>query len=177
MQPFFNDGLFSMSTRSFIFCDVCNPRGIRCPEQRRDASRKDIEGRRITDARSWFEGDSEKAVSDNKWQAVVGGFHICPSCSEKGLHADNLPNLSSKSHRTFIFCDCCNPQGFRFVDNRRDDSRTSHKGRRITDGRAWIDDMNAEELVKYHWNAQGSDTHYCPKCVELHPSLTANTQI
>ena len=155
-----------MSTRTFLFCDVCNPKGIRCPEQRRDMRRRDTQGRRATDDRAWYEGSPEQAVEDGNWVAVDGGFYLCPSCSAKGLTVDN-PNKENKGQQTFIFCDLCNPQAFRFVENRRNEHRNEKTGRRITDGRAWVD---PEAVHEKNW-VTTADKHYCDQCVKQHPTL------
>jgi hypothetical protein len=70
-----------MSRRTFIFCDICNPMGIRYVEMRRGAAGRDPRvGRRITDGRCWFEGDDAEARQVG-WVTVEGsGQHICPTC-------------------------------------------------------------------------------------------------
>ena len=94
-----------MSIRTFLFCDVCNPRGIRCPEQRRDMRRRDFMGRRITDARAWFEGDTAQAIEQGHWVEIEGGFYYCPSCVAKGLSVDNPQREVTRGPQTFVFCD------------------------------------------------------------------------
>lgn len=160
-----------MSIRTFLFCDVCNPRGIRTPEQRRDMQRRDTHGRRISDGRSWFEGDLEQAVNENDWVATEAGLYVCPSCDAKGLRADNVNRESTSGLRSFVFCDCCNPQGFRFVESRRNEDRSVRTGRRLTDGRAWLDATTREVILEKNWVVTDSDKHYCPQCIEQHPSL------
>ena len=160
-----------MSIRTFLFCDVCNPKGIRCPEQRRDMRRRDTNGRRATDARSWYEGDPALAVEEDHWVAMDGGSYLCPGCSAKGLTPDN-PDKEARGLQTFVFCDLCNPQGFRFVENRRDsDARSVKTGRRITDGRAWAE---PDLMQGKNWVTTADDNHYCQKCVEQHPTLTVD---
>lgn len=69
-----------MSIRSFVFCDICNPQGIRTIEFRRAPRKEDIRnGRRICDGRFWFEGNLSAAVQ-NGWITTEKGKHICPSC-------------------------------------------------------------------------------------------------
>jgi hypothetical protein len=160
-----------MSIRTFLFCDVCNPRGIRAPEQRRDMRHRETDGRRISDARSWFEGDAAQAVNENNWVALDSGLYVCPSCNAKGLSADNMNRGSKSGLRSFVFCDSCNPQGFRMVENRRNDDRSVQTGRRLTDGRAWLDTTAREVILEHDWIVTDDDKHYCPKCVKLHPSL------
>ncbi len=75
-----------MSVRTFMFCDICNPQGIRCPEQRRTSNRDGTGGRRVTDGRSWFEGDADTAILEYGWQGTAGGLHVCPHCAERELH-------------------------------------------------------------------------------------------
>lgn len=69
-----------MVTRRFIFCDLCNPQGVRIPEQRRNARRDARDGRRVTDGRMWFDGDINEAVADYGWLVTEEGRHICPYC-------------------------------------------------------------------------------------------------
>lgn len=67
--------------RVIIFCDICNPQGIRYIEQNRSTQRGDIDGRRVTDGRSWFEGSLESAL-DHNW-TYENDEHICPRCQER----------------------------------------------------------------------------------------------
>jgi len=67
--------------RVIIFCDVCNPQGIRYIEQKRSTQRGDEGGRRITDGRAWFEGPLQEAV-DAGW-SYEDEQHICPRCQER----------------------------------------------------------------------------------------------
>ncbi len=67
--------------RVIIFCDICNQQGIRYIEQKRNIERGDVDGRRITDGRSWFEGSLEEAL-DAGWD-YNNGSHTCPRCIEK----------------------------------------------------------------------------------------------
>ncbi|MDC9725011.1 MAG: hypothetical protein PSN44_03705 [Gammaproteobacteria bacterium] len=67
--------------RVIIFCDICNPQGVRYIEQNRSTQRGDVEGRRITDGRSWFEGSLESAL-DHGW-VYESSEHICPRCQER----------------------------------------------------------------------------------------------
>ncbi len=67
--------------RVIIFCDICNPQGIRYIEQTRSTQRGDAEGRRITDGRSWFEGSLESAL-EHGWN-YENSEHICPRCQER----------------------------------------------------------------------------------------------
>ena len=73
-----------MSTRTFLFCDLCNPQGVRTIE-RRSKNRADNSGRRISDGRMWFEGSIEQAVSESGWAVSNNGNHVCASCYDKGL--------------------------------------------------------------------------------------------
>jgi len=67
--------------RVIIFCDICNPQGIRYIEQTRSTQRGDIEGRRVTDGRAWYEGALIDAVT-NGWEHNDGA-HICPRCADR----------------------------------------------------------------------------------------------
>ena len=77
-----------MAIRTFVFCDICNPQGIRHVEQRRRRPRADNSGQRITDGRAWFEGDVETALSSDGWTLTARGQHVCPTCAER--HPDLL---------------------------------------------------------------------------------------
>ena len=82
---FFNvssDKNTTMSIRTFIFCDICNPQGIRSIEFRRAPREGDRNGRRLSDGRSWFEGSLPAAI-ENNWIADSTGQHICPACNKK----------------------------------------------------------------------------------------------
>jgi len=67
--------------RVIIFCDICNPQGIRYIEQNRSSQRSDIGGRRITDGRSWLEASLETAL-ENGWR-YENDEHVCPRCQER----------------------------------------------------------------------------------------------
>ncbi|PHS70353.1 MAG: hypothetical protein COB23_04365 [Methylophaga sp.] len=67
--------------RVIIFCDICNPQGIRYIEQNRSTSRGDEGGRRVTDGRSWFEGPIDEALKIDWLQQE--GDHICPRCQDR----------------------------------------------------------------------------------------------
>jgi len=70
-----------MTLRTFIFCDICNPQGVRSIEQRRSRKELDRNGRRICDGRSWVEGGLSEA-KNNGWIAKPNGQHICPICQK-----------------------------------------------------------------------------------------------
>lgn len=71
-----------MSTRTFLFCDICNPQGVRYIEQRRGLRRGDT-GKRITDGRAWYEGDIKGAIASHGWKVIGIGKHACPHCVER----------------------------------------------------------------------------------------------
>ena len=67
--------------------------------------------------------------------------------------------------RTFLFCDICNPYGTRTVELRRDMKRSDNQGRRISDGRAWLEgDLN--EAIAAGWSVLDDGRHVCPRCHE-----------
>ncbi len=74
-----------MSIRKFIFCDICNPQGLRSIEFRRSPRADERSGRRISDGRAWFEGELSQAVEAG-WQCNSDGMHICPNC--QALHTE-----------------------------------------------------------------------------------------
>ena len=77
-----SDKNITMSIRTFIFCDICNPQGIRTIEFRRSPREGDRNGRRICDGRFWFEGSLSEAVLSG-WTYNANDQHICPSCDKK----------------------------------------------------------------------------------------------
>lgn len=162
-----------MGLRSFLFCDVCNPLAIRIPEQRRDNKKGRSHGRRWTDGRAWIEHDAGTAMEEFDWRQTDEGLHVCPQCWEqKDLERHSVPEKERRSlnGRSFIFCDCCNPSGVRIVETRRFRMRGDRSGRRVTDGRAWIEG-GAENPTEDGWLTTKDGRHYCPKCRELHPEL------
>ncbi|MCQ8106082.1 hypothetical protein NP590_18375 [Methylomonas sp. SURF-2] len=68
-----------MSIRTFIFCDICNPQGLRAIEFRRAPRSDERTGRRISDGRAWFDGEPQAAVEAG-WLFTREGLHICPVC-------------------------------------------------------------------------------------------------
>jgi len=76
-----------MSIRTFIFCDICNPQGLRSIEFRR-RPRDARTGRRLSDGRSWIEGSMSAAV-ENGWSINLDGKHICPACKGHVQSSDN----------------------------------------------------------------------------------------
>jgi len=70
-----------MSIRTFIFCDICNPQGVRTIEFRRGPRKTDRNGRRLCDGRSWIEGNLADAKNAG-WISDSNGQHICPVCQK-----------------------------------------------------------------------------------------------
>jgi hypothetical protein len=68
-----------MSIRKIIFCDTCNPQGMRPIEFRRAPRSNERTGRRISDGRAWIEGELNNAIN-NGWLYTPDGRHICPAC-------------------------------------------------------------------------------------------------
>lgn len=73
--------------------------------------------------------------------------------------------------RTFLFCDICNPQAIRHVEQRRRRPRADSSGQRITDGRAWFEGDLELALSDHGWSVSASGKHVCPKCAKRHPDL------
>lgn len=90
-----------MTKRSFIFCDICNPEGIRIvnqrdtennrrgtcqqlnpDEKRENQERRAFDGRRISDGRSWYEGSIESSI-EHGWLIDENDFVICPKCRSR----------------------------------------------------------------------------------------------
>jgi len=70
-----------MSIRTFVFCDICNPQGLRSIEFRRTPRDEQRNGRRISDGRAWFEGKPEMARQAG-WRCTPDDRHICPHCQK-----------------------------------------------------------------------------------------------
>ena len=70
------------------------------------------------------------------------------------------------SIRTFIFCDICNPQALRSIEFRRRPREEDRNGRRLSDGRAWLEGSlsNAHEQG---WIAKADGRHICPACQNI----------
>jgi len=68
-----------MSIRKIIFCDICNPQGMRPIEFRRTPRENERTGRRLSDGRAWIEAELSIAIN-NGWLCTADGRHICPSC-------------------------------------------------------------------------------------------------
>lgn len=64
--------------------------------------------------------------------------------------------------KAFIYCDFCNPNGYRMLDRRVPER--SLDGRRNADGRCFIDG-NDSEAEAAGWQVVGNK-HYCPRCIE-----------
>ena len=71
------------------------------------------------------------------------------------------------SIRTFIFCDICNPQATRSIEYRRSTRQGVRTGRRISDGRAWIEASQEQALEKNGWQKTDDGRHICPACQVL----------
>ena len=59
--------------------------------------------------------------------------------------------------RTFVFCDACNPQGFRAINSGTD------YGRREADDRAWFEG-SIHEANFYGWVTTSEGHNLCPEC-------------
>ena len=55
-----------MSIRKIICCDICNPQGLRSIEFRRAPRENERNGRRVSDGRSWYEGEIVEAVAESQ---------------------------------------------------------------------------------------------------------------
>lgn len=67
--------------------------------------------------------------------------------------------------RTFLFCDLCNTQGIRYVEQRRNSPRDT-AGKRISDGRAWLEVDIDVAVAQYGWVVTETNKHLCPLCAE-----------
>ncbi len=76
-----------MTIRHFIFCDVCNPQGLRTIDFRRKPRSESESGRRLSDGRAWFEGNSSQARKQG-WSAMPDNRHMCPVCRDRQTTPD-----------------------------------------------------------------------------------------
>ena len=67
-----------MSIRTFIFCDGCNPQGIRNIYDNKQYDRRNSDGR------SWYEGALEDAVKQG-WDVSNENVTLCPHCVASGM--------------------------------------------------------------------------------------------
>lgn len=68
--------------------------------------------------------------------------------------------------RTFIFCDICNPQALRSIEFRRSPREEERNGRRLCDGRAWLEG-NLPDATNMGWTIDTSGQHICPACKNI----------
>lgn len=83
-----------MSKRTFIFCDACNPEGIRTD------NRGFLYSRRACDVRSWCEGEDKDAL-DAGWVTTDEGLNVCPKCQRNGL-GEQIVYKKDHSIRQFV---------------------------------------------------------------------------
>ncbi len=72
-----------MAIRTFVFCDCCNPHGIRAVADRRSQARAVNSGRRWEDGRAWVEGALEHAIERHNWKITADGYHVCDNCQDR----------------------------------------------------------------------------------------------
>lgn len=68
--------------------------------------------------------------------------------------------------RVILFCDICNTQGIRYIEQQRNSERGDKGGRRITDGRAWYEGSLVEAEQEGWLISDGK--HICPDCQKKH---------
>jgi hypothetical protein len=84
-----------MSSKTFIFCDLCNPLCLHQVD-RREQSRDGLSaGRRFSDNYSWIESPEEE-IGEHGWIVTSNHKHVCPRCYAK--HKDAVFSLSGKGH-------------------------------------------------------------------------------
>lgn len=86
-----------VTTRTTLFCDICNTQAIRYIEQRRNPLRRN-KGQRVTDGRAWYDGDAKRAVALHGWKVIGPDKHACPRCVAAGIATNVLtfPTLRSR---------------------------------------------------------------------------------
>lgn len=83
-----------MTIRTLIFCDVCNPLGLRTEND------GFLKNRRETDFRTWYEG-GEKDAEKSGWTKTAGGRNLCPKCQQKNA-GNNMADYKNDSSRRFV---------------------------------------------------------------------------
>lgn len=83
-----------MSIRTIIFCDHCNPLGLRTINDRF------TKNRRLGDYRTWYEGNLEEA-HDAGWRKSVSGHDLCPKCYENRLD-NQIKRKKDVNSRRFV---------------------------------------------------------------------------
>ena len=83
-----------MSIRTFIFCDACNPLGLRTEND------GFLKNRRSNDIRSWYEGDEIEAANFG-WSKTADGLDLCPKCHLKSL-GNHMTIEKDQSSRRFV---------------------------------------------------------------------------
>jgi len=81
-----------MSTRTFIFCDSCNPLGLKT---KNDGF---TNNRRSGDNCSWHEGNEKEAYMLG-WLKTANNGHLCPKCHKNMSEKDSLVNKNNSSRR------------------------------------------------------------------------------
>ena len=81
ITPLISVRTLTMSIRTFIFCDICNPQALRSIEFRRSPREEDRNGRRLSDGRAWLEGSLSNALEQG-WITNANRQHICPVCQQ-----------------------------------------------------------------------------------------------
>jgi hypothetical protein len=71
------------------------------------------------------------------------------------------------SIRTFIFCDICNPQATRTIESRRSTRQGERTGRRMSDGRAWLEVSQEVAVEKHGWRHTAEGLHVCFACQKV----------
>jgi len=79
--PLISVRTLTMTIRTFIFCDICNPQALRSIEFRRSPREEGRNGRRLSDGRAWLEGSLSNALEQD-WTINADGLHICPVCQQ-----------------------------------------------------------------------------------------------
>lgn len=85
----------SMSIKTFIFCDLCNPLCLHQIDRREQARDGLAAGRRFSDNYSWIEGSAEE-IGEYGWIVTSNHKHICPRCYAR--HKDAVFSISGKGH-------------------------------------------------------------------------------
>lgn len=67
------------------------------------------------------------------------------------------------SIRTIVFCDICNPRALKSVELRRERQGEERAGRRLTEGRAWLEG-ELSDAVANGWLYMPDGRHICPAC-------------
>ena len=92
-----------MSTRTFLFCDNCNPQQTHYLEQRSSPHYVDFRHSSVSHGGAWIQGDVHEATERYGWVVTLDGRHICPICHRHQLEKRSPLAFKFTSFATSIY--------------------------------------------------------------------------